>query len=171
MNTFQRELNNLQHRQQLLYILLFSFATVIVWIGVSLLSSQQRTGIPPEVQLLATPLNPTINLQVLNDIRNKRAYTDQELTSFPIYKVVSDRQSGGTQIIDISQPTPVETTPLTVGTEFEETAPPASFSAETSPSPETEAPAETSETTPPAEGSTTPEPTPTTNPPSETPGT
>lgn len=165
MNAFQRELNNLQHRQQLLYILLFSFATVIVWIGVSLLSSQQDTGIPPEIQLLATPLNPTINLDVLTDIRNKRAYTDDELRSFPIYKIVSDRQGGGTQVIDISQPTPVETTPLTVDAETEAT-PAASLTPEPAAAPEA-----TPESTSEATTEPTPEASPTTEAPTETPGT
>jgi hypothetical protein len=118
MNAFQRELGNLQHRQQLLYILLFSFATVVVWIGVSLLTSQRRTGIPPETLLLATPLNPTINTPLLEEIKGKRAYTEEELRLFPIYKVVVNRDGGADELVDISQPAPVEATPLN-GTDVE----------------------------------------------------
>lgn len=112
MNAFQRELNNLQRRQQLLYILLFSFATVIVWIGVSLLTSQRRTGIPPEIQTLASPLNPAINTDVLVEMQGKRSYSDEELQSFPIYRIVVSRDGTPDQVIDISQPLSPDLSPI-----------------------------------------------------------
>jgi len=96
-------LSSLQHSQALLRILVFSFFTVIVWIGFTLFQSQQQTGISPDLQLMAVPLNPNIDTQVIDRIQQKHFYTDQELSNFPIFRVVVDQ--GGVEHIVTSPAT------------------------------------------------------------------
>lgn len=88
MNPLQRELSKLRRQQHLLYILVFFFVAVIIWVGISLFSSQKKTAISPELLELAKPLTPTINRSVLQDIANKKQYTAAELEAFPIFKIV-----------------------------------------------------------------------------------
>ncbi len=90
-------LSSLQHSQTLLRIFVFSFFTVIVWIGFTLFQSQQQTGISPELQQMAVPLNPNIDTQVINRIQQKHFYTDDELSNFPVFRVVVDQ--GGVEHI------------------------------------------------------------------------
>jgi hypothetical protein len=106
MNAFQRELTGLRRQQQVLYILVFFFAAVLVWVGVSLLSSQRRTGITAEQTKLARPLTPTINREVINQIKNKRAYTAAELARFPIYKIVVSSDGKEEQVVRIDEVLP-----------------------------------------------------------------
>jgi hypothetical protein len=90
MQPVNKELSALRLSQQVLIILIFSLVTIVVWIGLSLLNSQSKTAISAESQSLATPLNPSINIQVLEELESKRAYSDSELSSFPIYLLILD---------------------------------------------------------------------------------
>jgi len=93
MRTIQGELKSLQDNQRLLAILVFSLVTVVIWVGFSLLNSQTKSSISPELRALAKPLNPTINTDVLDEIAAKREYTPDELTNFTIYSIkLSDAQ-------------------------------------------------------------------------------
>lgn len=100
-------LKSLQQKQIFLRILIFSFATVLVWVGFSLVLSQQQTGISPELQKLAVPLNPNIHLEIVDQIQQKRAFTDQELQNFPVLRVVHN--SNGTDSITTGEVAPVPT--------------------------------------------------------------
>ena len=80
---------SLQHQQTLVRILMFTFVTVLVWIGFSLFQSQQQTGIDPALLKLAQPLDPNINLDVITRIQQKRSFTQAELSSFPINRIVT----------------------------------------------------------------------------------
>lgn len=68
-----KSLNQLARRQQLLYLMMFTFATILVWVAISLFSSQKKTQISPELQALAKPLNPTLNRSILDRIGTKRS--------------------------------------------------------------------------------------------------
>ncbi len=103
MNT--NAITSLQHKQAFLRVLMFSFATILVWVGFSLFRSQQKTGISPELQKLALPLNPNIHVEVVDRIRQKRAFSDQELQGFPILRVLHN--ADGTQSISTNKATPV----------------------------------------------------------------
>lgn len=114
MTNWQKQFANLRHKQQLMYILVFSLATVLVWISVSLFTSQKKTEIPPALLQLAKPLTPTINREVLGDLQTKRAYSASELQAFPIYKIITNK-SGDAQKVTIDTPdeedTPVVPSP------------------------------------------------------------
>ncbi|HYD34938.1 MAG TPA: hypothetical protein VD999_02630 [Vitreimonas sp.] len=92
MNLLQTQLTGLRRKQHLLYLMLFTFATILVWVVISLLSSQNKTKISPQLLLLAKPLTPTINRQVLDRLEQKRVYTAQELARFPIYTLIITKE-------------------------------------------------------------------------------
>jgi hypothetical protein len=85
-------ISGLQHRQTLLRIFMFSFVTVIVWIGFNLFQSQSKTEISPELLKLAEPLNPNIDLEAVGRIKLKKTYTDEDLQNFTIYRAVTTRE-------------------------------------------------------------------------------
>ncbi len=91
-------LDTLKHKQWMLRILVFTLVTVMVWMGLSLFRSQQRTIISEDLQKLAIPLNPNIDVSVIERIEQKRAFTPEELTGFPIYRVIKT-PTGEEQIV------------------------------------------------------------------------
>jgi len=85
----KRRLIRFQQSQHLMYIAIFTLVAVMVWVGGSIFQSQQRTGISPELQALAEPLNPNIDVTTIDFIETKRFISEDELTGFPILKVVT----------------------------------------------------------------------------------
>lgn len=87
-------LEALRHQQIFLRILIFSIVTIMIWVGFTLFRSQQVVQIPAELQKMAIPLTPTIDLDVVTRIEQKKDYTDQELSNFPIYLLSNDKNGG-----------------------------------------------------------------------------
>lgn len=77
-------LKRLQLRKELLVILLFFFVIVVFWIGLSILASQQQSGITAEQRQAAQSLSPSLDTRVVEALENKRMYTASELANFPI---------------------------------------------------------------------------------------
>lgn len=91
-NIFEKQLANLRQRQEILAILIFSLVAIMIWVAVDLFSSQQRTAISAELQKLARPLNPIIQTQIIDELEQKRHYGENDLLSFPIYRVLSAKE-------------------------------------------------------------------------------
>jgi hypothetical protein len=108
MNPIRTQISNLRHKQKILYFLLFSFATILVWLVVGLVTSRKKTGISSELQNLAKPLSPTLNREVLGSLEDKRSYTDNELSQFPVYQITVNKD--GTQVVSIIGENPDATT-------------------------------------------------------------
>lgn len=89
---FEKQLANLRQRQEILAILIFSLVTIMLWVALELVSSQQRSSISAELQRLALPLTPTIQTQVIDELEQKRHYGDNELLSFPIYRILTAKE-------------------------------------------------------------------------------
>lgn len=90
----KNQLSSLQHRQTILKIMIFTLVTAVIWVGLTLFRTQQKTEISPELQKLAIPLNPNLNLGALTRIEAKKEYTEQDLSDFPVYSLVIDRGTG-----------------------------------------------------------------------------
>lgn len=103
MTPFKEQLKSLQGNQKILGVFIFSLITVVIWISLSLVTSQTKTAISPESQALAKPLNPSINTDVLNSIEGKRIYETSELEDFPIYILL--REGGTASVFDASDQT------------------------------------------------------------------
>ena len=81
----------MKHQQQILAILVFAFVAVIVWVGVNLFTSQQKTGISKDLLRLSKPLTPTINQEVIQRLRQQGVFFDSQLQDFPIYMIIKDK--------------------------------------------------------------------------------
>lgn len=101
MNPIQQTLEKMRQKQELLAILIFGLVAVILWIVISLTSSQRRSAISAEMRRLAKPLTPDINRQVLQRLARERICSESQLQDFPIYKVVEDELSGLEQIVEV----------------------------------------------------------------------
>jgi hypothetical protein len=101
MKPQQKKLSGLRIKQQALYVMIFSFVTVVVWISGSLFRSQKRTGISPDLLQLAVPLSPTINVDVIDRIEQSTVYSDQELYDFQIYKLIKSKDGRIQQVVPI----------------------------------------------------------------------
>lgn len=95
------QLNQLQKKQTLLKIFIFTLVTVIIWVGLTLFRTQQETGIRPELIKKAEALNPNINVEVIEQLEQKQAYTAEELADFPIYSILTTK-SGEEQLVVFS---------------------------------------------------------------------
>ncbi|NCO12683.1 hypothetical protein GW926_04095 [Candidatus Pacearchaeota archaeon] len=101
MTVTKKKISNLRVKQQALYIMIFSFVTVLIWIMASLFRSQKKTGIAPDLLELAKPLSPTINVDVIDSIEERKAYSDQELFDFQIYKIIKSKDGRTQQVVPI----------------------------------------------------------------------
>lgn len=97
----KKKLTYLKNKQHLLYLMLFSLATVIIWVTISLITSQKRPGISPELQKLATPLNPTLNQETLRKVEQKEYFSEGDLRDFPIYKVITSSNGIDERVVTI----------------------------------------------------------------------
>lgn len=92
------QLTSLQRNQTFLKILIFTLVTVIIWVGMTLFSTQRSTEISPELIKLSEPLNPNINLTVIEQVEQKRSFSPEELADFPIYSL-SISKTGEEQLV------------------------------------------------------------------------
>ena len=97
----KEEVSKLKKNRQFLVVAIFLFIGVFFWIAVTLFNSQTQDKISPELLTLAKPLNPNLQIEVLNSIEAKRQYSAAELSSFVIYKILTDRSGKGQRIVPI----------------------------------------------------------------------
>ena len=97
----KEEISKLKKNRQFLAVAIFLFIGVFFWIAVTLFNSQTQDKISPELLTLAKPLNPNLQIEVLNSIEAKRQYSAAELSSFVIYKILTDRSGKGQRIVPI----------------------------------------------------------------------
>ena len=84
-----KKLKSLYQHQKMMYVLIFTLVTVVIWAGVSIFLTSQETPIDPELIELSTPLNPNLNLQVIQELENKKSYSQTELSQFTIYTLIN----------------------------------------------------------------------------------
>lgn len=116
-------LQRLRRKEGLFRVLMFTLVTVLCWIGFSILWTQQTTTITSDVQRLTNPLSPNINRDAFTEIANRRTFTDEELASFPIYKVLIDADGNRTIVDQNAVPIPTTETQAPVATNEAQTAP------------------------------------------------
>lgn len=109
--TLTAEFQRLKHKNQLLTILVLLLVCVMSWAIASLFSSQRGSKLPADLTKLAKPLNPNLDTQILGTLENKRTFTDEELTTFQIFKVVVDPVTQTERVIEINDEIEVAATP------------------------------------------------------------
>jgi hypothetical protein len=95
------QLTSLQRNQTFLKILIFTLVTVIIWVGMTLFRTQRSSEISPELIRLSEPLNPNINLTVVERVEQKRSFSPEELADFPVYSLFVSK-TGEEQLVIFS---------------------------------------------------------------------
>jgi hypothetical protein len=100
----------LKQKKQSLTIMILLMICVFGWVIVSVFSSQKESKVDPTLTVLAKPLTPVLDTEVFNTLQGKRSFTDEELASFPIYRIVVDPKTQTETIISIDEPVPTNIT-------------------------------------------------------------
>lgn len=100
--SFVDQLKSLKHGQQLLAMVILLLVVSIAWIFLGIFAGQQSTSISPAQKKAAAPLTPQLDESILEEIENKRVYTQSELDSFPIYKIISINRGKEQSIVPIT---------------------------------------------------------------------
>ena len=75
-------------KRVLLYIAASSLLVSLAWIGSGVYFSVKRTTLPADLQKKMIPLIPTIDIKTIQDLQNRRSFSEEELSSFPISKEI-----------------------------------------------------------------------------------
>lgn len=106
MSNYKQKLLNLKRGQFILYASILALFVVFIWIGGSIFISQQNTEIPDNVQRAARPLNPNIDVEVIEHIEQKRDIPPIDLRNFPIYTVQRSSDGRSQQVVPIGTEVP-----------------------------------------------------------------
>jgi len=97
-NTIKKDIKKLKQNKLFLTILILLFVSMLFWIIVSLIGSQNTEKISTELTLISKPLTPVIDTEIFDTLEQKRVYSQDELSGFTIYKVIVSRD-GRTQAV------------------------------------------------------------------------
>ncbi len=97
----KKDLQGLKTNRQFLTILILLFVSILFWISISLITSQSKEEISKELTNLAKPLIPNFDRDTLLKIQDKHSYTQQELSSFVIYKILVSRNGKDEKVVPI----------------------------------------------------------------------
>jgi len=81
----KQELNRLRRQKSILWAGILFLVAVLIWTAISIFTSQKKVKIDQELTKLAEPIVPRLDVEVFSMIEEKRALSDEELSSFPIY--------------------------------------------------------------------------------------
>ncbi len=101
--SYKEQFKKLRRQKYFLAMLIFTLVAVILWIMASLTSSQRKLGISAELKVLAKPLNPQLNRDVIARLEAKKKYTLSELAEFPIFILVKLDDGSGFQVIELGK--------------------------------------------------------------------
>jgi len=76
---------------------------VIIWVMMSLFSTQKKSSVDTKVIELAKPLKPTLDVVALSKINDKTEFTNEELEKFPI-RIFSYDTKTKTKSLQIIEP-------------------------------------------------------------------
>jgi len=100
-NKFERQLDQIKRQKKLFIALILFFVVILTWILVSIFASQTKQAIGPELIKLAEPLVPNLNTQLLDDLQEKRYFSDEQLEKFSIYVLLSERGEDAGKVTEI----------------------------------------------------------------------
>lgn len=97
----KKDLQKLKTNRQFLTILILLFVSILFWITISLISSQSNDEISKELTVLAKPLTPNFDRDELVKIEKKNSYSEDELSSFLIYKILTSRDGKTEKVVPL----------------------------------------------------------------------
>jgi len=103
----QNQIAKLRRDKKFLWLGILFFVLVVLWILVSIFTTSRTSSIAPELRELAKPFVPRLESRVFEEILAKRAFTQSELSSFPIYIFDQDKLTADSVLIDITRVAPI----------------------------------------------------------------
>lgn len=100
--SFVDQLKNLKHGQQLLAMAILLLVVSVAWIFLGIFTGQQSSSITPAQKKASAPLTPQLDETILEEIENKKVYSESELDTFPIYKIISINRGKEQTIVPIT---------------------------------------------------------------------
>lgn len=94
------QLEKLQRNYALMVALLLLFICVIVWMLISVVQTKDSSEITTSAQKYVTSINPNLDTTTMASLALKRVYSDEELSSFPIYVMLED-ESGSFAVVPL----------------------------------------------------------------------
>jgi hypothetical protein len=100
-NTIKKDIKKLRKNKLFLTIMVLLFVSMLFWIIISLIGSQTSEKVSKELTLISKPLTPVIDKEIFNTIEQKRVYSQEELSGFTIYKVITSRDGRSESVVPI----------------------------------------------------------------------
>jgi len=99
--TIKKDIKKLQQSKQFLTIMVLLFVSLLFWVVISLITSQTSDKIDPELQKISKPLTPVIDTKIFDSIEEKKLYSDDDLSSFTIFKVLLSRDGKTEKVVPL----------------------------------------------------------------------
>lgn len=99
--SIKNDIKKLQQSKQFLTIMVLFFVVLLFWVTISLITSQTTEKISPELQKLSKPLTPVIDTVIFDQISEKKEYSEDELSAFTIFKVLTSRDGKTERVVPI----------------------------------------------------------------------
>lgn len=101
-NDINKQLYRLRRNKRILWLAILFFVLVALWILLSIFSTTKASSsITAEQRELAKSFVPRLESKVFDEISGERFFSDDELSSFPIYVFDSASFDGKQELIDI----------------------------------------------------------------------
>lgn len=90
-------MNQLKFGRNILFLAILSLLTVMVWIGYEVYQVYTKTTVPQVTSKLIQPLNPTVDLEILQTIKEKQQLSNEELdlSSMPLSSPFLEEKASG----------------------------------------------------------------------------
>lgn len=97
MNAAQEQpfIKSLFRRQIILTIFVVSLVAVGIWIGMTIYFSLNKSSIPSSVQRQIQPLTPVLDIKTLQELKQRKLYPDEVLSTFPLIKEITETDEKG----------------------------------------------------------------------------
>jgi hypothetical protein len=103
-NDIQNQLAKLRRNKKLLWLAIMFFVLVISWILLSIFVTTKTSSVSQELRNAAQSFVPRLESQVFEEILDKRAFSEAELSFFPIYVFDNNNVEKKPVMIDIMAP-------------------------------------------------------------------
>lgn len=106
MNTddIKKQLAKLKRDKRLLWLGILFFVMVVFWILASIFATSKTSSVSTELRELAKPFVPRLESKAFEEIMSKRLFSEDELSSFPVYIFDKKTTDGTSPMIDIIAP-------------------------------------------------------------------
>lgn len=108
---FQGQIAVLKHKKFLFTFLIFLLIAAMIWVMVSLFTSQNKLKISTDLKVMSKPLTPNLDLAVFDQLQEKQFYSDDQLKEFPIYYIYRSKDGRENKIMQIGTQVEVSPTP------------------------------------------------------------